>query len=112
VVLIPGLDHLCGHRLGYTLAMDAERLPGLDHRNWHGVLVDCWPEQVAMMMMMMMRALAIVFAVAGLVSWLWPGAIPNWLFPSVSARESEIIGAFFFVAAAILWFSQWNDPRP
>ncbi len=53
-----------------------------------------------------MRIVAIVFAVAGVVCWLWPGAIGGLLFRAlpVSARESAIIGALFFAGAAILWF--------
>ena len=39
---------------------------------------------------MLIRCLAIVFAVAGVVCWLWPGAITGLLFPAltVSVRES------------------------
>ena len=44
---------------------------------------------------MAMRILAIAFAVAGAVRWLWPGAVVGFLFPGmpVSAREGAIIGA-------------------
>ena len=60
---------------------------------------------------MAMRILAIVFAVAGAVCWLWPGAIVGLLFPAlpVSTRESVIIGALFFVGAAILLFVRPSD---
>jgi hypothetical protein len=55
---------------------------------------------------MLIKVLAIVFAVAGAVCWIWPGAIGGLLFHSlpVSARESVVIGALFFVGAAILFF--------
>jgi hypothetical protein len=52
--------------------------------------------------MAMREILAIVFAGAGTVCWLWPGAIGGA--QPVSARESAIIGALFFAGAAILWF--------
>jgi len=54
----------------------------------------------------LIRVLAIIFAVAGAVCWLWPGAIGGLLFHAlpVSARESAIIGALFFAGAAILLF--------
>jgi hypothetical protein len=63
---------------------------------------------------MLMRALAIVFAVAGAVCWLWPGAITGLFFHALtaSARESVIIGALFFVGAAILWFIRPSDEAP
>ncbi len=64
---------------------------------------------------MAMRILAIVFAVAGAVCWLWPGAIGGLLFHAlpVSGRESLIVGALFFVGAAILFFIRpSNDKRP
>jgi len=64
---------------------------------------------------MALRIVAIVFAMAGGVCWLWPGAIGNSLFDAVpvSSRESAIIGALFFVAAAILMFIRpSNDNRP
>ena len=64
---------------------------------------------------MLKRCLVIVFAVAGVVCWLWPGAITGLLFPAltVSVRESVIIGALFFVGAAILWFIRpSNDKTP
>jgi bifunctional non-homologous end joining protein LigD len=64
---------------------------------------------------MLVRALAIVFAVAGAICFLWPGAIGGLLFHAlpVSARESVIIGALFFVGAAILLFlGPSNDKRP
>jgi hypothetical protein len=63
---------------------------------------------------MTLRILAIVFAVAGAVCWLWPGAIGGLLFPAlpVSARESAITGALFFAGAAILLFVRpSNGPR-
>jgi hypothetical protein len=52
---------------------------------------------------MAMRILAIAFAVAGAMCWLWPGAIGGLLFHAlpVGVRESVIIGALFFVGAAI-----------
>jgi hypothetical protein len=55
---------------------------------------------------MAMRILAIALAVAGAACWLWAGAFVGWLFPAlpVGARESMIIGALFFVGAAILFF--------
>jgi hypothetical protein len=46
---------------------------------------------------MALRILAIVFAFAGAICWMRPGAI-------VSVRESVVIGALFFVGAAILFF--------
>jgi hypothetical protein len=54
--------------------------------------------------MAMRVILAIVFAVAGVVCW--PGAIGAFLFHSlrVSVHESMIIGALFFIGAAILLF--------
>jgi hypothetical protein len=57
--------------------------------------------------------LAVVFAVAGAVCWLWPGAIGAFLFHSlpVSVRESMIIGALFFVGAAILLFIRPSDDK-
>lgn len=61
-----------------------------------------------------MRILAIVFAVAGAVCWLWPGAIGGLLFHAlpVSARESAIIGALFFAGAALLWFIRPSKGPP
>jgi hypothetical protein len=63
--------------------------------------------------MAMRIILAIVFAVAGVVCWLWPGAIGAFLFHSlpVSVRESTIIGALYFVGAAILLFIRPPDDR-
>ena len=64
---------------------------------------------------MALRIVAIVFAMAGLVCWLWPGVIGASLFDAVpvSSRESAIIGALFFVAAAILMFIRpSNDKTP
>jgi hypothetical protein len=60
---------------------------------------------------MAMRILAIAFVVAGAVCWLWPGAIGGLLFHAlpVSVRESAIVGALFFVGAAILWFIRLSD---
>jgi hypothetical protein len=60
---------------------------------------------------MAMRILAIAFAVAGLVCWLWPGAISGLFFDAltVSPRESDVIGAIFLVAAAVLWFVRPSD---
>jgi hypothetical protein len=60
---------------------------------------------------MAMKILAVVFAVAGAVCWLWPGAIGGLLFHAlpVSARESAIIGALFFAGAAVLWFIRPSD---
>jgi hypothetical protein len=63
---------------------------------------------------MLIRVLAILFAVAGAVCWLWPGAITGLFFHALTAsfRESAIIGALFFVGAAILWFIRpSNDER-
>ena len=62
---------------------------------------------------MVMRILAIVLAVAGAVCWLWPGAIGGLLFQTlpISARERVIIGALFFVGAAILWFVRPPDDK-
>jgi hypothetical protein len=62
---------------------------------------------------MVMRVLAIAFAVAGAGCWLWPGAIGGLLFQTlpISARESGIIGALFFVGAAILWFIRPQDDK-
>jgi hypothetical protein len=55
---------------------------------------------------MAMRIPAIAFAAVGAVCWLWPGAIGGLLFHAlpVSVRENVIIGALFFVGAAILLF--------
>jgi hypothetical protein len=60
---------------------------------------------------MAMRILAIAFALAGAVCWIWPGAVLGFLFPgmSVSAREGAIIGALCFISAAILWFVRPSD---
>jgi hypothetical protein len=62
---------------------------------------------------MLIKVLAIVFAVAGAVCWIWPGAIGGLLFHSlpVSARESLVIGALFFVGAAILFFVRPSDDK-
>ena len=62
---------------------------------------------------MLIRCLAIVFAVAGVVCWLWPGAITGLFFHAltVSVRESVIIGALFFVGAAVLWFIRPSNDR-
>jgi uncharacterized protein YjeT (DUF2065 family) len=62
---------------------------------------------------MLMRALAIVFAVAGVVSGFWPGTISGLLFHTVTvtAREGRIIGALFIVGAAILWFIRPPDHK-
>ena len=62
---------------------------------------------------MAMRILAIAFAVAAAVCWLWPGAIGGLLFHTlpVSARESAIIGALFFAGAAILLFVRPSDEK-
>jgi hypothetical protein len=57
--------------------------------------------------------LAIVFAVAGAVCWLVPRvveAFPLNALP-VSVRESAVIGALFFVAAAILFFIRPSDDK-
>ena len=45
--------------------------------------------------------------------WRWPGAIGGLLFQTlpISARESVIIGALFFVGAAILWFVRPPDDK-
>jgi hypothetical protein len=45
--------------------------------------------------------------------WLWPGAIGGLLFHAlpVSVRESVIIGALFFVGAAILLFIRPSDGK-
>ena len=62
---------------------------------------------------MAMKILAIVFALAGAVRWLLPGEIGGLLFHAlpVSARESVIIGALFFVGAAILMFIRPSHDR-
>ena len=62
---------------------------------------------------MLIRCLAIVFAIAGVVCWLWPGSISNLFFHAltVSAWESAIIGALFFVGAAVLWFIRPSDDK-
>ena len=62
---------------------------------------------------MLVRVFAIVFAVAGAVCWLWPGAIGAFLFQTlpVSGRESLVIGALFFVGAAILFFIRPSDDK-
>ena len=62
---------------------------------------------------MAMKILAIVFALAGFVCWVWPSAIGGLLFHAlpVSSRESVIIGALFFVGAAILLFIRPSDDR-
>jgi hypothetical protein len=61
----------------------------------------------------MMRALAIVFAVAGGVCWSWPGFISALFFRTLIASpgESRVIGALFFVGAAILWFIRAPDHK-
>jgi hypothetical protein len=63
--------------------------------------------------MAMRIVLAIAFGVAGAISWLWPGTMGAFLFQTlpVSARESAIIGALFFVGAAILLFIRPSDDR-
>lgn len=61
----------------------------------------------------MIRALAILLAVAGVVSLFWPGTISGLLFQTVSPspRESQIIGALFIAGAAILWFIRAPDDK-
>jgi hypothetical protein len=61
----------------------------------------------------MIRVLAIVFAIAGAICWLWPGAIAGVFFNAltVSSRESAIIGALFFIGAAVLWFIRPSDDK-
>jgi hypothetical protein len=61
----------------------------------------------------MMRVLAIVFAVAGAVCWSSPGFISGLFFRTLIASpgESRIIGALFFVGAAILWFIRAPDHK-
>jgi hypothetical protein len=61
----------------------------------------------------MMRALAIIFAIAGGFCWLWPGSISGLLFRTLIASpgESRIIGALFFGGAAILWFIRVPDHK-
>jgi hypothetical protein len=53
-----------------------------------------------------MKVYAVVFAVAGILCWLFPGAIGGLLFNAlqVSASESMVIGAVFLAGAAILLF--------
>ena len=62
---------------------------------------------------MALRIVAIVFAIAGVVCWLWPSVIGASLFDAVpvSSRESAIIGALFFVAAAILMFIRPSNDK-
>ena len=62
---------------------------------------------------MVTKVLAIIFAVAGAVCWIWPGALGGLLFHSlpVSGRESVIIGSLFFVGAAILLFIRPSDDK-
>jgi hypothetical protein len=62
---------------------------------------------------MAMRILAVVFAVTGAMCWLWPGAIGGLLFHAlpVSVRESVVIGALFFVGAAIPSFIRPSDDK-
>jgi hypothetical protein len=55
---------------------------------------------------MLIRRLGIIFAVASAACWLWPGAITELSFHALTvsvAMESVIIGALFFVGAAVLW---------
>jgi hypothetical protein len=61
----------------------------------------------------MIRALAIVFAVAGGVCWFSPGFIGGLFFHTLIASpgESRVIGALFFVGAAILWFIRAPDHK-
>jgi hypothetical protein len=63
--------------------------------------------------MAMRIILAVAFAVVGAICWLWPGAIGAFLFRAliVSARETAVIGALFFVAAAILFFVRPSDHK-
>jgi len=65
----------------------------------------------ARLTMAMRVILAVVFAVAGVVCWLLPGAIGAFLFHSlrVGVHESMIIGALFFIGAAILLFIRPPD---
>jgi hypothetical protein len=62
---------------------------------------------------MAMKILAIVFALAGAVCWLLPGEIGGLLFHAlpVSVRESVVIGALFFVGAAIPSFIRPSDDK-
>jgi hypothetical protein len=62
---------------------------------------------------MKVLAIAFAFAVAGAVCWIWPGALGGLLFHSlpVSTRESIVIGALFFVGAAILFFIRPSDGK-
>jgi len=51
------------------------------------------------------RSIAIGFAVAGTVSYFWPGFNGMLFEPSnISVGESRIIAAIFLVGAAIVWF--------
>ena len=61
----------------------------------------------------MTRTLAILFAAAGGVSWVWPGTIAGLFFQTVTvtAREGRIIGVIFVVGAAILWFVRTPDAK-
>lgn len=59
----------------------------------------------------MNRAVATGFAVAGILSWLWPGF--DGFFSStaeIGAGESRIIGSIFMVGAAVVWFIR-PDPK-
>ena len=56
------------------------------------------------------RIIAIAFAVAGAVCWLWPGAIGVFLFHTLPV-SSRVIGSLFFVEAAILMFIRPSDDK-
>jgi hypothetical protein len=93
----------------------AESLAGRIKAAWSNLITarlpnGGWEGGVGMAMRMI---LAIVFAGAGAVCWLWPGAIGGLLFHAlpVSARESAIIGALFFAGAAILLFIRPSDDK-
>jgi len=62
---------------------------------------------------MLRQPLAIGFAIAGTMSWFWPGFNGAFFNPvQISIGESRIIAAILVVGAAILWFMPTNrDPE-
>ena len=56
--------------------------------------------------MVLTNAFSIVFALAGVICWLAPGAISG-----VGAQETLVIGSLFFVVAAILFMMQRPDDK-
>ena len=73
---------------------------GLDRFNEAGFFApDGQREGVAIMLP---KAFAILFALAGVTCWIWPGAIGG----------ARVIGSLFFVVAAALFMIRRRDDKP